>query len=127
MFPPFVFPNAKETPGRVRMREPERNSTRIRRIGGAERGGQTRNRTEDTRIFSPLLYQLSYLAARVKGQSKGCVRTASTGISAVVRGERASKFPTAPICFGARASFDVALVAEPKVASLRTRRKAVPL
>ena len=25
-------------------------------------GGQTRNRTEDTRIFSPLLYQLSYLA-----------------------------------------------------------------
>ena len=27
-------------------------------------GGQTRNRTEDTRIFSPLLYQLSYLALR---------------------------------------------------------------
>ncbi len=25
-------------------------------------GGETRNRTEDTRIFSPLLYQLSYLA-----------------------------------------------------------------
>ena len=27
-----------------------------------EEGGETRNRTEDTRIFSPLLYQLSYLA-----------------------------------------------------------------
>ena len=26
-------------------------------------GGQGRNRTIDTRIFSPLLYQLSYLAA----------------------------------------------------------------
>ena len=25
-------------------------------------GGQGRNRTNDTRIFSPLLYQLSYLA-----------------------------------------------------------------
>ena len=27
-------------------------------------GGQGRNRTTDTRIFSPLLYQLSYLAMR---------------------------------------------------------------
>ena len=26
-------------------------------------GGQERDRTADTRIFSPLLYQLSYLAA----------------------------------------------------------------
>ncbi len=26
-------------------------------------GGQGRNRTTDTRIFNPLLYQLSYLAA----------------------------------------------------------------
>jgi tRNA threonylcarbamoyladenosine biosynthesis protein TsaB len=30
--------------------------------GAGKAGGQTRNRTEDTRIFSPLLYQLSYLA-----------------------------------------------------------------
>ncbi len=30
-------------------------------------GGQGRNRTTDTRIFSPLLYQLSYLAALGKG------------------------------------------------------------
>ena len=27
-------------------------------------GGQRRNRTADTRIFSPLLYQLSYLASQ---------------------------------------------------------------
>ena len=27
------------------------------------RGAQTRNRTTDTRIFNPLLYQLSYLGA----------------------------------------------------------------
>jgi hypothetical protein len=30
-------------------------------------GGQGRNRTTDTRIFNPLLYQLSYLAAFGKG------------------------------------------------------------
>ena len=30
-----------------------------------ENGGQSRNRTNDTRIFSPLLYQLSYLAMQV--------------------------------------------------------------
>jgi hypothetical protein len=28
----------------------------------AKTGGESRNRTDDTRIFSPLLYQLSYLA-----------------------------------------------------------------
>ena len=28
--------------------------------------GQGRNRTADTRIFSPLLYQLSYLASTVQ-------------------------------------------------------------
>lgn len=31
-------------------------------VGGRGNGGQGRNRTIDTRIFSPLLYQLSYLA-----------------------------------------------------------------
>ena len=30
-------------------------------------GGQGRNRTTDTRIFSPLLYLLSYLAMPVRG------------------------------------------------------------
>ena len=33
------------------------------------------------RVFSPLLYQLSYLASDVKGQSKGRPPAASTGIS----------------------------------------------
>ena len=38
-------------------------------------GGQERDRTADTRIFSPLLYQLSYLAATlVNGRSRG-IRT----------------------------------------------------
>jgi hypothetical protein len=31
-------------------------------VAGRGDGGQGRNRTNDTRIFSPLLYQLSYLA-----------------------------------------------------------------
>ena len=34
-------------------------------------GGQTRNRTEDTRIFSPLLYQLSYLAKSGSANKRG--------------------------------------------------------
>ena len=32
--------------------------------GKGRDGGQGRNRTIDTRIFNPLLYQLSYLASR---------------------------------------------------------------
>ena len=35
---------------------------RGRRLGQLRGGGQGRNRTADTRIFSPLLYRLSYLA-----------------------------------------------------------------
>ncbi len=38
------------------------NTERVRCLGGGEEG----NRTPDTRIFSPLLYQLSYLANAVK-------------------------------------------------------------
>jgi hypothetical protein len=34
------------------------------RDGFPKSGGETRNRTRDTRIFSALLYQLSYLAVR---------------------------------------------------------------
>ena len=34
----------------------------LREVVGLLFGGQGRNRTTDTRIFSPLLYQLSYLA-----------------------------------------------------------------
>jgi hypothetical protein len=42
-------------------------------------GGQGRNRTTDTGIFSPLLYQLSYLAAkegvlkRLRGRESRCL------------------------------------------------------
>ncbi len=39
-------------------------------------GAQGRNRTTDTRIFSPLLYRLSYLGeARIKAARPGHVKT----------------------------------------------------
>ena len=34
---------------------------------GSQNGAQGRNRTTDTRIFSPLLYQLSYLGLAGSG------------------------------------------------------------
>ena len=37
-----------------------------RKLLGSPSHGQGRNRTADTRIFSPLLYQLSYLAGRAE-------------------------------------------------------------
>ena len=40
------------------------NAWKIRGLNG----GQGRSRTADTRIFSPLLYRLSYLAIRVKAE-----------------------------------------------------------
>src|SRR5215510_13788234 len=43
-------------------------------------GGQGRNRTADTRIFSPLLYQLSYLAKK-EGVSYWPVCSLSTALS----------------------------------------------
>jgi hypothetical protein len=44
-----------------------------------ENGAEGRNRTVDTRIFSPLLYQLSYLGTwrRFHGFNKGCFSTSS--------------------------------------------------
>ena len=63
-------------------------------LGGREvfiyYGGQGRNRTADTRIFSPLLYQLSYLATLgalmlpkrttdLKQPSQNCQRSAASG------------------------------------------------
>ena len=44
-------------------------------VAGFSSGGQTQNRTGDTRIFSPLLYRLSYLAILEKGGIK-CARLA---------------------------------------------------
>ena len=41
-----------------------------------EDGAQGRNRTSDTRIFSPLLYQLSYLGAMDDGRGTGQSRQA---------------------------------------------------
>lgn len=35
-----------------------------------KRGARGRNRTSDTRIFSPLLYQLSYPGTHSKGKGK---------------------------------------------------------
>ncbi len=34
-------------------------------------GAQGRNRTTDTRIFSPLLYRLSYLGMALRGRGEG--------------------------------------------------------
>ena len=55
----------------VSPRTTERNKSLISRyfvdVGGRVNGGQGRNRTNDTRIFSPLLYQLSYLAIEAPG------------------------------------------------------------
>ena len=39
-----------------------------------ELGGQGRNRTNDTRIFSPLLYQLSYLAGSRAARKRGAFK-----------------------------------------------------
>jgi hypothetical protein len=39
-------------------------------------GGQGRNRTTDTRIFNPLLYQLSYLATEISGNAEGAAGAA---------------------------------------------------
>ena len=39
-----------------------RRKNQPRKVGFWNIGGQGKNRTADTRIFSPLLYQLSYLA-----------------------------------------------------------------
>ena len=46
----------------------------------ARNGGQGQNRTADTRIFSPLLYRLSYLAI-LYGEQKRCVLNRSERVS----------------------------------------------
>src|SRR6266853_4866201 len=53
------------------------------------RGGQGRNRTSDTRIFSPLLYQLSYLAGPVRpGSECGKGARIIRGISPLAKNTR---------------------------------------
>ena len=46
-------------------------SEKPREVSSLGNGGQGRNRTIDTRIFSPLLYQLSYLAMRGPNERRG--------------------------------------------------------
>jgi hypothetical protein len=43
----------------------------LEREGGRKNGGSGRNRTVDTRIFSPLLYRLSYRATRAPEKAGG--------------------------------------------------------
>ena len=54
-----------------------KTKTRLRCRRRVQSGGPARNRTGDTRIFSPLLYQLSYRATSARGRMKvvatGCV------------------------------------------------------
>ena len=49
--------------------------------GSRRGGGLGRNRTTDTRIFSPLLYQLSYQAAAQRGSLREKERDYSGGAS----------------------------------------------
>ena len=54
-------------------------------------GGQGQNRTVDTRIFSPLLYQLSYLAGEREWQATQAKRAAYlTGGPQLRQGNRES-------------------------------------
>ena len=53
---------------RIAMRKTPRT---LRFLGSDTAGGLGRNRTTDTRIFNPLLYQLSYRATKKREYSKG--------------------------------------------------------
>ena len=44
------------------LQQDTKKTSNLLRIRGLKNGGKGRNRTGDTRIFSPLLYQLSYPA-----------------------------------------------------------------
>ena len=66
-------------------------------------GGQGRDRTGDTRIFSPLLYQLSYLATQTEGQNgRGAgIRTLDPVIKSHLL-YQLSYAPISPLSSGAR-------------------------
>ncbi len=49
-------------------------------------GGQGRNRTADTRIFSPLLYRLSYLAALNEQEGTRIIRNRFGAVNSFFRG-----------------------------------------
>jgi hypothetical protein len=52
---------------------------------GCKNGAQSRNRTSDTRIFNPLLYQLSYLGTVSKGRCPSSGRVIRQVCGAVQR------------------------------------------
>ena len=57
--------------------------TKDQRVSVGVNGGQGQNRTVDTRIFSPLLYRLSYLAnsrSAVVSSAKGAIKTAPSAL-----------------------------------------------
>ena len=56
---------------------------KVGRVTFGENGGQTRNRTTDTGIFNPLLYQLSYLAILAAGWG-----VAGTGKRGAIKAKR---------------------------------------
>ena len=57
---------------------PQKSPKRLQ-LRASSSGGRTQNRTGDTRIFSPLLYRLSYPASLRKAALSVCVRRSSTG------------------------------------------------
>ena len=52
---------------------PDRQGTRTKGERKKKRGGWTQNRTGDTRIFNPLLYQLSYPAGHEGRQCREAI------------------------------------------------------
>ncbi len=61
-----------------------------------EDGGQGRNRTTDTRIFNPLLYQLSYLAFTVGSGLKPLLHYSRSGLKPFLHYSRSGMKPLLP-------------------------------
>ncbi len=59
--------------------------TPTEKVGVLDIGGQGRNRTTDTRIFSPLLYRLSYLATTSRSLYRIFQKTYRTSVPSIRR------------------------------------------
>ena len=57
--------------------EPNKKASWCGEVSSRSIGGQGRNRTVDTRIFNPLLYQLSYLAKFSLAEARSIERSIS--------------------------------------------------
>ena len=78
-----------------------------------ESGAQSRNRTSDTRIFNPLLYQLSYLGTVAMGRCP-------FGGRVILKGRGAVQRENAPQCaFGGVSSSGAASVSSSVSAGMR--------